>query len=177
VAAARHLVDAGVARADAVFVRGTSAGGTTALLSLATGTVRGAVAWYPASSFDDDEGGFEEGYLAGLLGTATAAERSPLARAGELSGRALVVQGELDEVVGLDESRRLVEALSRSLESVELLVVPGEGHGFRTTTGRAAALGAELAFYLAAIREVPGAEPGARYDATAAGSPDRHERP
>ena len=87
------------------------------------------------------------------------------------------MQGELDEIVGLDESRRLLEALSPSLESVELLVVPGEGHGFRTTTGRAAALEAELAFYLAAIREVSGTARGDRYDSDAAGSPARHERP
>ncbi len=168
-AAATHLVAAGVAMATGLFVRGTSAGGTTALLALATSVFRGAVAWYPASSLEDEAEGFEAGYLATLLGAASPSSRSPLALAATLRGSVLVVQGALDEIVGVAETQRLVEALRAADVDVELVVVDGEGHGFRTSTGRAVALGAELDFYRRVLGWVDVPVPGAQYDASRSG--------
>lgn len=185
VAAARHLVGVGLADPHALFIRGASAGGTTALLALASGVFRGAVAWYPASSFVDTDEGFESGYLAGLVGP-DGAGRSPLARAAALRGSALLVQGEDDPVVTPAETGLLLAALRASLDDVELVAVPGEGHGFRTTQGRATALAAEADFYarLLGARGEPNrvasppevatgvadAAASARYDASAGGS-------
>jgi len=147
-AAADHLVATGIADRSALFIRGTSAGGTTALLSLESGHFRGAVAWYPASKFVDDDEGFEAGYLTALLGPG-GEDRSPLVRAPFLRGSVLVVQGTDDPIVTPEETAMLLDALRANLAlDVDYVPVEGEGHGFRTTGGRAAALDAELAFYL-----------------------------
>lgn len=175
-AAVAHLIAAGIADPARCFVRGTSAGGTTALLALAGGTVRGAVAWYPASRFDDDADadGFEAGYLAALVGP-DGAGRAPIERGAALRGSALVIQGEDDEVIDPAETAALVAALRAGLDDVEELVVPGEGHGFRTAAGRAVALEAELAFYL---RHAVAARPHAdRYDPEASGPSAPGARP
>jgi dipeptidyl aminopeptidase/acylaminoacyl peptidase len=165
-AAVRHLVDVGLADPTALFIRGTSAGGTIALLALQGGAFRGAVAWYPASSLEDSDDGFEAGYLGALLG-ADGKERSPLARAAHLDGSVLVIQGEDDPIVTVAETASLLEVLRAAHVDAECVVVPGEAHGFRTAVGRAAGLAAELAFYL----RLSGPPPRA-----AAGGPSPGER-
>jgi len=147
-AAATHLVNDGFADGRCTFIRGTSAGGTTALLALCSGVFEGAVAWYPASRFDDVGGelGFEAGYLSALLGD-DAASRSPLSRAAQMKGSVLIVQGADDDVVDPADTAHLADRLGQHLDDVTSVVVPGEGHGFRTATGRALALGYELDFY------------------------------
>jgi dipeptidyl aminopeptidase/acylaminoacyl peptidase len=177
-AAARHLVDTGIADREALFIRGTSAGGTIALLALEGGTFRGAVAWYPASSLEDDDSGFEAGYLGALLGPSRA-PRSPLARAAHLDGSVLVVQGQDDPIVTPAETAALLESLLGAGVDVELVSVPGEGHGFRTTAGRATALGAELAFYLrhAPRRSGPTSVRGAGERVADSAAPPRYDAP
>ena len=167
VAAVAHLVERRVADARALFVRGTSAGGTTALCALASGRFLGAVAWYPASDFTDTAEGFEAGYLAALVG-AGGEGCSPIARAPSLRGSVLVVQGEDDDVVTPEATARLLVALRVALEDVSYVAVPGEGHGFRTAAGRAAALRAELEFY--ERRTVAATGTVGRYDAGRRGS-------
>jgi dienelactone hydrolase len=163
VATARHLVATGVAAPGLLFVRGTSAGGTTALCALESGTFAGAVAWYPASSFEDDDDGFEAGYLGALCGP-DGASRAPLARAGALRGTVLLIQGADDRIVTPAETERLLEALAAAGVEARSVLVAGEGHGFRTLAGRTAALSAELDFY---ERTVAGLAAAARYDSTA----------
>lgn len=168
-AAAAHLVNAGLADERALFIRGTSAGGTTALLALCGGVFAGAAAWYPASSFaDDHEDGFESGYLETLLGKA-GASRSPLLRSGSMSGSVLIVQGADDDVIDPADTERLVARLSAHLKDVTSVVVTGEGHGFRTASGRTLALGCELDFYRRLA--VAQASPGARYDSSSGAIP------
>jgi dipeptidyl aminopeptidase/acylaminoacyl peptidase len=188
VAAARHLVEAGVADRGACFIRGTSAGGTIALLALEHATFLGAVAWYPASSFEDDEEGFEAGYLTTLVGS-DVTTRSPLARAARLRGAVLVVQGADDPIVAPAATVALRDALEAAGVEVTYVEVEGEGHGFRTTVGRAQALDAELDFYLrhvSARRATPDgrgadrvADPVAvaRYDARTGGPDPAAPRP
>ncbi|HUD70140.1 MAG TPA: prolyl oligopeptidase family serine peptidase [Acidimicrobiales bacterium] len=169
-AAAVHLVDAGLADDRAMFIRGTSSGGTTALLALCGDVFAGAVAWYPASRFEDDdhgELGFESGYLAALLGEAGAL-RSPLWRAGAMAGSVLVVQGADDDVIDPADTARLVARLREHLDDVTSVVVPGEGHGFRTAAGRALALGHELGFYRRLTITRIGSD--ARYDSSSSGA-------
>lgn len=169
-AAAVHLTGAGLADGRAVFIRGTSSGGTTALLALCGDVFAGAVAWYPASRFDDDDRGgpgFESGYLATLLGDA-GSTRSPLMRAGEMAGCVLVVQGADDEVIDPADTAQLVARLREHVDDVTSVVVPGEGHGFRTAAGRALALGHELDFYRRLT--VTRIASGARYDSSTSGA-------
>lgn len=173
VAAARHLAAIGLADPDAMWIRGTSAGGTTALLALTAGVFRGAVAWYPESRFAPGGDAFESGYLAALLGCRTEADwqlaalRGPIARAPEMRGAALVVQGADDPIVDAADTTALVEAMRRAGVATEHVEVDGEGHGLRTVRGRTIALSAELAFYRR-LTEVPGLTGAPRYDHTTA---------
>lgn len=170
-AAASWLIDSGTADSRATFIRGTSAGGTTALLALCAGVFAGAVAWYPASRFDTehDEPGFEAGYLSALLG-AGGSTRSPLARAAAMIGSVLIVQGENDEVIDPVDTAVLVARLHECLDDVTSVLVPGEGHGFRTAAGRSLALASELDFYRRLT--VIGRRAALRYDSSTSGTND-----
>jgi dipeptidyl aminopeptidase/acylaminoacyl peptidase len=174
VAAATELVERGTAPLDALFLRGTSSGGTTALLALGAGVLRGAVAWYPASSFDDDADAMEAGYLATLLGEG-GARRSPLARADELRGDVLLVQGSDDPIVPLAATEALADSLRDAGLDVELVVLEGEGHGLRSPAARTEALTAELDFYLR--RVITQSATSARYDAASSDSTSTPPRP
>ncbi|MEI2778533.1 MAG: prolyl oligopeptidase family serine peptidase [Tetrasphaera sp.] len=59
------------------------------------------------------------------------AERSPLNDVARLHGDLLLLHGSDDLVVPLDQATDLVEALRAVDKHVELIVYPGEGHGFR----------------------------------------------
>lgn len=144
-AALDALVSSGVADPGACVARGTSSGGTTALLLLARGAVAGAIAWYPATDLAGDEVGFEEGYLDALTG-GHGAQRSPLAVASRLAGRVLLVQGRDDPIVPVRATEAFAEALGAAGVHVRLVVLDGEGHGLRRPESRAAALAAELEF-------------------------------
>jgi dipeptidyl aminopeptidase/acylaminoacyl peptidase len=175
-AALHELVARGTAPPHAAFARGTSSGGTTALLALCASELRGAVAWYPASSFTDDPGdmGMEAGYLATLRGAA-GEERSPMARAGALRGDVLLVQGSEDPIVPLHSTEALAGALLDAGLGVDLVVLPGEGHGLRSPGARSTALGAELDFYLR--RVIAHDVRTARYDAASDDSTSTPIRP
>ena len=75
--------------------------------------------------------------LVPLLG-GTAAEKpeayrkaSPLNYAGKNTALLLLIHGAADKMVPLDQSRRLAEKVASAGGSAQLVVVEGEGHGFR----------------------------------------------
>ena len=138
-----------------VAIRGGSAGGFTALLGLTTGAFCAAVSLYgvadlltlAASTHD-----FEARYLDTLVGPLATErdryiERSPVTRAGEMRGAALVLQGLDDPVVPPSQSEAIVAALEHAGQDVTLIEFEGESHGFRRLSTIEAALEAELAFY------------------------------
>jgi dipeptidyl aminopeptidase/acylaminoacyl peptidase len=57
-------------------------------------------------------------------------ERSPLRAADRIRAPLLILQGDNDPRVPLAESRQIAEAVRRNRGIVELVVYPGEGHGF-----------------------------------------------
>jgi dipeptidyl aminopeptidase/acylaminoacyl peptidase len=57
-------------------------------------------------------------------------ERSPLFRVAAIRAPLLILQGDRDPRVPLAESRQIADAIRRNRGVVDLIVYPGEGHGF-----------------------------------------------
>jgi dipeptidyl aminopeptidase/acylaminoacyl peptidase len=138
-------------------IRGTSAGGMTALNALAAGEGFGAgVAWYGVTDLLDlvaTTHDFEAHYTDALIGPLPEAKdlyeaRSPVNRAAAMTGAVLLLQGTEDAVVPPGQAERMRDALVAAGNSCDLRFFEGEGHGFRRAETLTASLEAELAFYL-----------------------------
>lgn len=124
-------------------VLGSSAGGLTALVvAIERPELLGAVvAAYPVSdiaALDVTTHRFEAHYNRTLMGDPQATRekstvRSPIHRVAELAVPVLLLHGDADPVVSVEQSRRLAEVAPQHVEYVEY---PGEGHGFRTWSTR-----------------------------------------
>lgn len=123
----------GWADATKMVPMGGSSGGMTVLLLLAFhGELCAAgVASYPVSDLADLEENthrFEAHYNASLLGDRGVYEaRSPITHAGKIDRPVLLFHGLDDEVVPVEQSRRLASRL----RDVAFVEYPEEGHGFR----------------------------------------------
>jgi dipeptidyl aminopeptidase/acylaminoacyl peptidase len=155
VAAARFLAGCGLADDTRMAVRGSSAGGLTALRALrAGGPFRAALVSYGVTdlrALAGDTHKFESRYLDGLVGpwpqaADTYVARSPALHPEEIDGAVLLLQGEDDPVVPSDQARRMAAALQARGLRCELELFPGEGHGFRQAETLARAAQLELAF-------------------------------
>lgn len=154
-AAARALVDEGIADPARIAVRGGSAGGFTTLLALTGDTfacgmsVCGVTDLMRLAKETHD---FESHLLDTLIGPlpgyhAAYRERSPITRADEIRVPVLILQGAEDPVVPPSQAESLVKALTeRGIRNTHI-EIPGEGHGFRKAASLQQALEAELAFY------------------------------
>ncbi|QVQ54757.1 S9 family peptidase [Spiractinospora alimapuensis] len=155
VAAARSLIDRGVADADRIAVRGGSAGGFTALLALTDSVFACGVSQYGVTDLlrlARETHDFESRYPDSLVGplpgyAATYTERSPITRAGEVSVPVLLLQGSEDPVVPPSQATEFAEALAANSVRYAYIEFEGEPHGFLRADNRARALEAELAFY------------------------------
>jgi dipeptidyl aminopeptidase/acylaminoacyl peptidase len=154
-AAARFLADAGLADPGRMVVRGSSAGGFTALRALrAGGPFSAALVSYAVTdlrALAADTHKFESRYFDSLVGPwpearAVYEARSPALHPEEIEGPVLLLQGEDDPVVPPDQALRMAEALRRRGLRCELELFPGEGHGFRRAETLARAARTELAF-------------------------------
>ena len=156
VAFAEALAAEGLVDGDRMAIRGTSAGGLTALAALIRARCfAGAVAWYGVTdllSLATDTHDFESRYLDGLVGPlpeseATYHDRSPVHHGAELVGRVLLLQGAEDPVVPLSQAEQFADELRHGGADCRLVVFDGESHGFRRADTIEAALTAELGFY------------------------------
>jgi dipeptidyl aminopeptidase/acylaminoacyl peptidase len=154
--AALFLAAHGQADGARMAIRGSSAGGLTALGALVrSDAFAAAVSWYGvtdllalvAATHD-----FESRYTDRLVGPLPEAEdeyrqRSPVNRVADITGSVLVLQGLDDPVVPPSQAESMVAALrARGLEC-RYLAFPGESHGFRRADTLEACLEAELEFY------------------------------
>lgn len=155
IAAARALVDRGIADPTRLAVRGGSAGGFTALLSLTGDTFACGASYYGVTDLlrlAEETHDFESRYLDALIGplpgyTTAYRERSPINRAAEITVPVLLLQGADDPVVPPAQARELVNALSeRGIPHLHV-EFEGESHGFRRADTITTALETELAFY------------------------------
>jgi len=156
VAYAESLAAAGLVDGDRMAIRGTSAGGLTALAALIRARrFAGAVAWYGVTdllALASDTHDFESRYLDSLVGPLPATapvyrDRSPVHHADRVAGRVLLLQGSEDPVVPLSQAEQFAAELRAGGSDCRLIVFDGEAHGFRRSDTIEAALTAELDFY------------------------------
>jgi dipeptidyl aminopeptidase/acylaminoacyl peptidase len=145
----------GLVDADRAAIRGSSAGGFTALLAATTGAFVATVAWYGVADLNTmvaTTHDFEAHYVDTLVGPLPEAAalyevRSPVSRASEITGAVLLLQGLEDRVVPPAQAEAMADALRQAGQEVTLLTFEGEGHGFRRLDTLIAAYRAELSFY------------------------------
>ncbi|KAF8664837.1 hypothetical protein AX16_000678 [Volvariella volvacea WC 439] len=161
-------LDSSVVAADPkrLVIRGGSAGGFTVLSTLSSpldhdGTQHAGFFAAGTSSYgvsdlkllSEDTHKFESHYLEGLLGGAIEdipevyAERSPINHAEKIVAPLLVLQGEVDRVVPIEQAKTIVEKIKSKGGKVEYHVYEGEGHGWRRAENIKDALERELHFY------------------------------
>ncbi len=159
-AVARDLITQGLADAGAVFIRGNSAGGYTALNALSHSDVfSGGASLYGVSDparLNQLTHKFESRYLHWLIGDPAKAhkryrQRSPLDHAHQIRVPVIFFQGERDQVVLPEQTHRMAECLTLNGIRVETHYFEEEAHGFRQPDNQAAVLVHELAFYRSII--------------------------
>ncbi|GGO07182.1 dipeptidyl aminopeptidase [Microbispora rosea subsp. aerata] len=157
IAAAKWLIAEGLADPARIAVRGASAGGWTVMAACGASdvfaggvSVAGVSALAPLVAATHD---FESRYVEWLVGPEDRyGEREPLARADRVNCPMLLMQGLADPVVPPSQSRAFADRLMARGVLCTYLTFEGEAHGFRRLETRAAALAAELSFYLQIFR-------------------------
>ena len=155
-AAVQSLAMRGQIDAARTFIRGSSAGGYSALCALATDSgFTGGASLYGVSdplALRRVTHKFEADYLDWLIGDpeADAARfraRAPLNNASSISVPVIFFQGGQDVVVLPGQTESMVKALKEQGVEVEYQLYPEERHGFRQAANLADALEKECAFY------------------------------
>jgi dipeptidyl aminopeptidase/acylaminoacyl peptidase len=160
VAAARWLVDNGLADAGRLAIRGFSAGGWTTLAAVTSGIRAGRVFNAAASysgvadlkAFAERTHDFESRYLDGLVGPLPGfgtiyAERAPVGHVTDATCPVLLLQGLDDPIVEPQQAESIAADLDAHGIRHAYLAFEGESHGFRQAETIATALEAELSFY------------------------------
>ncbi len=155
-AGARYLVGCELVDAQRLAIRGSSAGGYTALCALTYHrTFRAGAVYYGVSDLEAlarDTHKFEAHYLDRLIGPYPARrdlyrERSPIYHVDRLSCPVIFFQGLEDKVVPPDQTQKMVNALRARNIPVAYVPFEGEQHGFRRAENIRRALEAEFWFY------------------------------
>lgn len=137
----RHAHACGWARPSTTVAIGGSSGGLTVLGLLAdhADLVAGGITLYPVADLldlADRSHRFEAHYTLTLVGpladVARYRSRSPRWYADRIGGPLLVMHGDADPVVPVEQSIELAAAVRAAGGSVDLHVFEGEGHGFRS---------------------------------------------
>ncbi len=156
IAAAKHLIDQGLADPQKIAIHGGSAGGFTVLAALSQSDVfKAGGNFYGVSDLEAlarDTHKFESRYLDGLIGPypeakAVYEERSPIHHLEGFTAPLIILQGAEDPIVPPNQSRMIRDALKAKGVPVAYLEFAGEGHGFRRAENTTRAKEAELAFY------------------------------
>jgi len=156
-AVAQALADEGTADPARLAIRGGSAGGfTTAAAMTMPSPFACGNAMFPAVDMVAFASGethdFESRYLDGLIGPLATSrelyvERSPSARADQLTGPILLLQGLEDEVCPPAHTEAFARAVAGRGIRHAYIGFAGEQHGFRRAETITTALEAELSFY------------------------------
>lgn len=155
VAAVRAVTDSGLADPARVAITGGSAGGYTTLRSLTSTDVYAAgVSRYgigDLTTLATDTHKAESRYLDGLVapwpeGRAVYEDRSPINHLDRLATPMLILQGTEDKVVPPNQAVQMADAVRAAGRPVALVMLEGEGHGFRAMATRRRALEAQVSF-------------------------------
>jgi dipeptidyl aminopeptidase/acylaminoacyl peptidase len=156
ITSARYLGQSGRCDPARIAIRGGSASGMTALLSIATSDVfAGAVSLYGAMELEAlaaDTHKFEARYTDGLVGPLPEAreryrDRSPVSHVATINVPVLLFQGLEDHVVPPNQAMAMRDALIARNVPVVYEAFAGEGHGFRKAETIVRVLDRELQFY------------------------------
>jgi len=155
-AAAEYLIEQGLADAERVTIKGSSAGGYTVLAALTfRDTFKAGTSLYGIGDLEtlaSDTHKFEARYLDSLVGAypeqkALYQARSPIHHAQQLNCPVIFFQGLEDKVVPPAQAESMVAILDEKQVPVAYVPFTGEGHGFRQAFAIARAIDAELSFY------------------------------
>ena len=155
VAAVRAVTESGLADPARVAITGGSAGGYTTLRSLTSTDVYAAgVSRYgigDLTTLATDTHKAESRYLDGLVapwpeGRAVYEDRSPINHLDRLATPMLILQGTEDKVVPPNQAVQMADAVRAAGRPVALVMLEGEGHGFRAMATRRRALEAQVSF-------------------------------
>lgn len=156
--AAQHLASLGRADPQRTAIWGASAGGYTALRALIlTDVFAGGIARSPVidpRTWRQTAPKFQAHHCDELIGAWPEAAalyhaRSVLENAQTITCPVLIIHGGADPVTPVDESRALAEALG---ERAQLVILPGEGHTWRSESAMTRTLTRELGFLRAIIK-------------------------
>ena len=147
-----HVIEQDWVNPKQICVRGASAGGYTALLTVASSQKFAAAAsLYGVSdpmALRRVTHKFEADYLDWLLGNAEHfAKRAPLQQVSRITTPVIFFQGAADVVVVPEQTAGMAAALQSQGVKVECHVFADEGHGFRQAKNLATAMRMELSFY------------------------------
>jgi dipeptidyl aminopeptidase/acylaminoacyl peptidase len=149
---AQSLVEQGRVDGQALFAKGSSSGGFTALgMAGRSSLLKGCISWYGVTDLillAEDTHRFEKYYLDYLVGSKKEfplryQTRSPCHFFEQISCPILFLHGDLDPVVPLCQAKELHRKISSSV----LKVFSGEGHGFRRAETLKICIESELDFY------------------------------
>lgn len=156
VSIARSLAERGLVDSQRLIIRGSSAGGFTAMAAvLFHDTFHAAGVYYAVTDLTQlavYAQKFEAHYLDSLLGPLPAAEgiyreRSPIHNAHLLRTPAIFFHGGEDPIVDPSQTRSLVAILEQARVPHAFIEFPEEQHGFKRAESVVRALTAELYFY------------------------------
>ncbi|MFE1558327.1 amino acid adenylation domain-containing protein [Streptomyces sp. NPDC058734] len=169
-AVARGLAAEGSADPARLAIRGASAGGWTAAVSLtATDTYCCAALYYPVldpvSWRESQNGGFEAFYLDTLIGPWPQARerylvRSPAHSADRVEAPFLLLQGSADPICPPSQAERFLAGVRPGAAPHRHVVFEGERHGFKRGTTIIECIEAELTMYKQAFGVAAGRAPG-----------------
>ncbi len=140
ISAVKELISLGNVDQDLIAIEGSSAGGLTTLACLTMSKIfKVAACKYPVTDLLDMHNNthrFESGYLDYLLGNLPENEdkyfyRSPINNINKINTPLILFHGVKDNVVTIDQSKRIYNALNEKLVPVELYDFNNEGHGFK----------------------------------------------
>jgi dipeptidyl aminopeptidase/acylaminoacyl peptidase len=163
-AAARSLVERGLADPDRVVITGGSAGGYTTLMAMGVSEVFAAgISEFGVAdlvTFHEETHKFESRYDEYLVGKWPEEkdryrERSPVTHADKISKPLLLLQGLDDRVVPPSQAEAIAAALERNGVPYGYVAFEGEGHGFRGADAIRRSKEASLSF----LAQVFGFEP------------------
>jgi dipeptidyl aminopeptidase/acylaminoacyl peptidase len=137
---------------DHVGIVGGSAGGYTVLraLQIYPEAFAGGVSYYGVADvrrLNDSTHKFESHYLTGLVPENQLDKRSPVHYADQFRAPLLLLQGEEDTVVPLEQAMLMEKAMQENGRDVKLVTFKGEGHGFRKAESLKRALMEEHAWW------------------------------
>ncbi len=160
-AAVQELIKLGKASREYIAIEGSSAGGFTALRCLSSSDLfRVASCKYPVTdlvSMLKTTHRFEEGYLDYLVGNirdnySNYFERSPINNIDKISTPVIFFHGLKDNVVCLEQVRKMADKLNANKVPVEFHTFKNEGHGFRDAISNIKVLELTEKFFLKHLR-------------------------